>query len=112
MASISPDSAIRILSAGASLRVDGFSPDTLVRLATMAKSRNVRLEIKDSLSADSMVRIASAAPGLVLFDVPTIKCFSRSLIRSNFIFLPHLRQKHLRLRLRSVDASYGRNRSY
>jgi hypothetical protein len=66
---MSPDSCVRILSAGAGLKVKTMSPDSLVRLATAAKEAGVQLEIKGSMSPDSMVRVASAGRGHVFFDI-------------------------------------------
>jgi hypothetical protein len=37
-------------------------------LATVAKQHKVRLEIKGSLTPDTMVRIANAGTGYVFFD--------------------------------------------
>jgi hypothetical protein len=59
---------VRVLAAGAGLKVKAMSPDSLVRLATVAKNAGVRLEVKGALNPDSMVRIAAAGSGHVFFD--------------------------------------------
>ena len=66
---MSPENAIKILSAGAGLKVGIMSPDNLIRLAQAAKNANVRLEIKGALSVENMVRIASAGRAHVFFDL-------------------------------------------
>lgn len=66
---LTPDSCARILEAGGSLRVTGLTPDTLVRLASIAKRKGVRLEIVSNLTPDSCVKIATAGGGAVLFDL-------------------------------------------
>jgi len=66
---MSPENAIKVLSAGAGLKIGVMSPDNLVRLAEAARSANVRLEIKGALSVENMVRIASVGGNKVLFDV-------------------------------------------
>jgi len=66
---MSPENAIKVLSAGAGLKIGVMSPDNLVRLAEAARSANVRLEIKGALSVENMVRIASVGGNKVFFDV-------------------------------------------
>jgi nicotinate-nucleotide pyrophosphorylase len=65
---MTPDTAARVLSAGANLRIEKMTPDTMVRLATIARQHKVRLEIVGGLTPDSMVRVATAGGGYVLFD--------------------------------------------
>jgi hypothetical protein len=65
--SMSSETAIRVLTAGAGVKIKAMSPDTLVRL-TAAKFAGVTLEIKESLSPDSVARVAAAGRGHVLFD--------------------------------------------
>jgi hypothetical protein len=67
--SISKESAIRVLNAGANLKISGLSKESLIELANIAKARGLQLELKCSLSPDSMVEIASAGGKHVLFDV-------------------------------------------
>jgi ABC-type proline/glycine betaine transport system substrate-binding protein len=67
-ATMTPETATRVLRAGAGIKVKAMSSDTLVMLATVAKQHKVRLEIKGSLTPDTMVRIANAGTGYVFFD--------------------------------------------
>ena len=66
---MSPDSCSAVLSAGANLIVNSMSPDTLVRLAAIARERNVQLTIRGAMAPESMVRIAAAGKKNVTFDV-------------------------------------------
>ena len=65
---MTPDTAARVLSAGAGVKVNAMSPDSLLRLASIAKQHKVRFEIKGSLTPDTMVRVAAAGGGYVFFD--------------------------------------------
>jgi hypothetical protein len=65
---ISKDSAARILSAGANLRVSGLSKESCLELARIARAQGVQLDIKSKLSADSMVEIAGIGGANVTFD--------------------------------------------
>lgn len=66
---ISKDSAARILSAGANLKISKLSKESCLELAHLAKTHGVRLEIKSQLSVDSMIEIAQAGGANVIFDV-------------------------------------------
>jgi hypothetical protein len=67
---ITRDAAIRILEAGASLKVSGLSKDSYLELARVARARGVQLEINgNGLSYDSMAEIASVGQESVVFDV-------------------------------------------
>ncbi len=58
----------RAATAGANLKISGLSK-SFIELAHIAKSRDVRHEIKSTLSADSMAEIAAVGGKNVLFDV-------------------------------------------
>lgn len=65
---MSPETAKRVLRVGGHLRIKKMSPDTLTILAPIAKEQNVMLQIVGGLSPDTMVSIATAGGGYVLFD--------------------------------------------
>jgi hypothetical protein len=66
---ISKETAVQLLHAGANLKISMLSKEACVELARIAKARGVRLEIKGSLSADSMLEIARVGGANVLLDV-------------------------------------------
>lgn len=60
----------QILESGGSVRISGFSVETLVRLASVARKSGVRLDIDArALSADGLYKIAEAGRGHVYFDL-------------------------------------------
>jgi hypothetical protein len=68
--SISKDSAASILNAGSNLRIPVLTAESCVELARIARARDVQLEIKGSLSTETMVAIANAGGKNVTFDIP------------------------------------------
>ena len=61
--------AIRLLTAGGSLRVGSHRVDDLLRMAAAARLGGTQLTIVASYRADDMVQIALAGKGHVTFDV-------------------------------------------
>lgn len=66
---LSKDSVARILEAGGHVRVSALGKDSLIELASIARKNNVRLEIAGSMSVDTLVDVARAGGGNVLFDI-------------------------------------------
>lgn len=60
---MTPDTATRVLSAGGNLRIKKMSPDSLMRLAAIAKQHKVMLEIEGAMDPDTMVEVATAGGG-------------------------------------------------
>lgn len=68
--SLGVDSLMRVIAAGAVVTVpSSIGVDSCIRLATVAKESKVRIIFKrGGKGVDSLVAIASAAPGLVEID--------------------------------------------
>lgn len=64
-----PTDTLRVLAAGASLRVGSMHPADLLKMAAQARIAGVKLEIKAKLHPTDMLQIAAAGGGHVLFDI-------------------------------------------
>ena len=66
---LSPDSIARIIAAGSNVRISGLSPDSLRRLAALAKEHDVTLEIVGSYSPETCVQVAAIGGKNVTFNL-------------------------------------------
>ena len=66
---LAKESLAQILNAGRHLRNSTLAEESLIELASIARSRNVKLEIVGNLAVESLVEIARAGGGHVLFDL-------------------------------------------
>jgi hypothetical protein len=66
---LSKDSIAQIMNAGGNVRIGTLARDSLVELANIAKARNVKLEVRGSMSVDAIVAVVEAGGGNVSWDV-------------------------------------------
>lgn len=69
---LSVDDVIRVATCGGGLKLNcqSFFVGDLIRIATVAKSKNAVLTLENSaaLTVDDMLRLATAGSGVVIFE--------------------------------------------